>query len=167
MRALIFASLLLSVAPHAQPWTVGLRGIGPVQYGVSVEDAQSAGIELYSVESGSDDPFTCGYVELSGQPGIAFMTTEGRLIRADVSAPFVRTRSGIGIGSSEGDVLEAYGDRITTEPHPYDEDGRYLIYTPRDLEDATYRIVFETSWGYVTSYRSGLLPAVRWIEGCL
>ena len=35
--------------------------------------------------------------------------------------------TGVGIGDSEGEVQRIYGDRTRVEPHPYNEEGRYLI----------------------------------------
>lgn len=164
--ALLLAFAALAVPADAQPWTVRLRGIGPVAFGATIDAASRAAVVSFDVIETRNDS-DCGYVRPSvPYHGIFLMTDGDRIVRADMTVPYVRTRSGIGVGSSEAEVRAAYGDRITTEGHPYDDDSRYLIYTPRDAADAHYRVIFETAWGYVTRYRSGLLPAVHWIEGC-
>lgn len=56
--------------------------------------------------------------------GISILGGEGRIRRIDFYEPStLRTRSGIGIGSSEADVQAAYAGHITVEDHPYEEAG--------------------------------------------
>ncbi|MDH5195731.1 MAG: hypothetical protein OEY20_00600 [Gemmatimonadota bacterium] len=52
---------------------------------------------------------------------------------------------------------------MSVEPHRY-IDGQYLIVT--DESPGTTAIVFETSADTIINYRAGVLPEVRWVEGC-
>ena len=164
---LVLLAALAAVPPDV--WQVSLRGIGPVRYGMTVAEATRAtGQPLSAVDSGNDNQWACGYVEPGATRGVSFMTAEGRVVRADVSNPTIRTLSGIGVGSSEADVRQAYGGRIVSAPHVYGDNGDVdLIFVPRDRADRDYRVVFEVIDGYVVTYRSGLYPAVTYVEGCL
>ena len=167
--ALAVVALALPAFAWLAPWKVHLKGIGPITYGMSVaEAARVADQPLRAVDSGNDDQWACGYVEPDHTQGVRFMTAEGRVVRADITNPTIRTLSGRGVGSSEAEIRETYGARIVDEPHTYGDAGDlYLIYTPRDAADRDYRVVFEVIDGYVVTYRSGLYPAVTYVEGCL
>lgn len=147
---------------------VGLDGIGPVQVGMSLEEASAAAGQPIAEVPGSGagaDPAACFFATPgTGEPKVTFMVVDGVIGRVDVDegSPVV-TISGIGVGSSEGDVLAAYGDRILVEPHPYDEGGRYLRYVP---DDPARSLIFETDGATVLRYRSGLSCPVSSPEGC-
>lgn len=172
MTRLTFASLIavlaLTAFALAPDWGVHLRGAGRVTFGMTVAEAsRAAGDHLKQEDTGHDDPWECGYVTPDHTEGLSFMTAHGRVVRADVINPSIRTRSGIGVGSSEAVVRRAYGSQIRTEPHPYGDKGdHYLIFVPRDRADRDYRVIFETWGGTVSTFRSGMLPAVGYIEGC-
>lgn len=115
----------------------------------------------------------CRYAEADGGPaGLAFMVIGGRIVRIDAfmdqSGPsVVRTLSGIGLGSSEADVLAAYPGRVEVSGHPYLETGRYLVFTPTDPAYGAFSMIFASDGERVTSFRSGETDAVGAIEGCL
>jgi hypothetical protein len=97
------------------------------------------------------------------------MVLRGRISRVDVGRPsVVRTASGVGIGSTEDEVMRTYAGRIRVEPHPYTgrRGGQYLIYTPADPSDQHLSLIFETDGQRVVSFRAGLKDAVGLIEGC-
>jgi hypothetical protein len=94
------------------------------------------------------------------------MVTSRTVARVDVYQGRIRTRSGVGIGTTEQDVMDTYPGQIEVSAHPYDETGHYLTFVPRDASDTAYRLIFETDGQVVTSFRSGRLPEVEWIEGC-
>jgi hypothetical protein len=74
------------------------------------------------------------------------------------------TDTGIKVGDSEAMVQKAYKGKITETAHPYlGEGGKYLIVATMQ----GHRIIFETNRGVITSFRTGKLPAVAYIEGCL
>lgn len=77
-----------------------------------------------------------------------------------------RTMSGLGIGSREQDVYDAFPGQVTSEPHTYMvPDGHYLIYTP--AEDSAHVAVFDTDGTAVTHFRVGEPEWASAIEGCL
>jgi hypothetical protein len=91
---------------------------------------------------------------------------DGRIARLDVRQQgTVKTAEGAGIGDTEERIHALYPGRVEVQPHKY-VDGHYLIVTPEAPADSQYRMIFETDGRRVTSYRTGRLPEVRWIEGC-
>ena len=147
---------------------LALRGLGDVVLGMSqAELIDVAFVQPAVFEEGYSEGEGCGYVIPKIYPGLGLMVTNDEVVRIDVFDEPVLTLSGIGIGSTEAEVLAAYGDRISEEPHPYlGDQGKYLVYVPQDAVDAEYRLVFETASGVVTNFRAGQLPEVLWIEGC-
>jgi hypothetical protein len=45
--------------------------------------------------------------------------------------------------------------------------SKHLTFVPKDVADKNYRIIFETTFDRVREFRSGKLPEVEFIEGCL
>jgi hypothetical protein len=108
----------------------------------------------------------CYHVAVDARPGVAFMIVDGRIARLDVRQPAsVKTAEGAGIGDTEARIQELYPGRVEVQPHKYSK-GHYLIVTPEAPADSAYRMIFETDGTRVTTYRTGRLPAVGWVEGC-
>ncbi len=94
------------------------------------------------------------------------MIIDGRVARVDLQpGATIRTAEGAGIGDTEERIHALYPGRVEVQPHHY-VDGHYLIVRPVTPADSSHRIIFETDGKRVTSYRTGRLPEVRWIEGC-
>ena len=146
---------------------ISTLGLGPVYMGDTLaEVTEKIGVELSPEELGDE---TCRYyVAPGGPPGVRFMVAFDRIARVDVDDPSViTTRSGAGIGSTKSEIIELFGDKIVPSPHPY-SDGEYLTFVPEDEKDANLRIIFETNTdGVVVAFRTGQLPEVDFIEGCL
>lgn len=64
---------------------------------------------------------------------------------------------------TEEEVKRLY-PQAAVERHPYDDAGHYLRLMSCDRQ---YGMVFETNGRVVTSFRSGKLGPVGYIEGCL
>jgi len=129
-----------------------------VRSAIGDSDARLEGVE----PDGVDD---CSYLRSRSTPaGIGLMFAHGRVVRIDITAPSIRTASGIGIGSTEMDVKRVYGSRITSQRHKY-TDGHYLVYTPVDPPDSGLRLLFETDGQRVINYRTGRADAVSLVEG--
>lgn len=169
-RALLLAPVLalaLSTTgahPRAAEWRVGLRGVGPVRYGMSLREASRALGERLQVQ----DP-ECDFLAPRVAPrGTQFMVVSNRIARVDIAEPSpVLTVSGAGIGTTEDEIRRLYPGRIRTEPHPYTgPEGHELVFVPAEARDSVYALVFETDGERVIQYRAGRRPMVRWIEGC-
>lgn len=109
----------------------------------------------------------CAYLESKVMPeALGFMFARGRVVRIDVFEAGIRTASGAGVGSTEGEVKQLYPGRIRVEPHHYDPKGHYLNYSPESTGEREYGMVFETDGEKVTSFRTGTVTAIALVEGC-
>jgi len=150
-------------------------GLGAVRIGMTVREAERA-LDMVLYERQSDEPEDCWYTRRkdNASPWILYMIQEGIVVRIDVNpidvgagihfAPPVRTAKSITIDSKEKSIVRRYGSELEITPHPYLEDfGRYMKVL---TEDGKHGILFETSEGKVTTFRSGTAEAIRLIEGC-
>lgn len=168
MRRAILAAVLMLASTSAavaidESWRITTAGYGPVKIGMSVEEAQEAlGAKL--VAEGPLDNAECHY--LRPEPaveGLWLMISKDRVVRIEVNAPGITTRSGLGVGDSETRVKELFPS-VEVTPHKYvAPDGSYLTVWTRDHKAA---VRFETLQGKVTSFYAGQVPQVEYIEGC-
>jgi hypothetical protein len=164
-RAIILATLLLiSAQAAADDWRITTGGYGPAKIGMTVEEAsQALGVKLVS-DRPVDNP-ACHY--LRPEPaveGLWFMISNGRVVRVEVNAPGIKTKSGLGVGDAESRVKEVLGSSVEVTPHKYvAPDGNYLTLWSSDHTSA---VRFETLLGKVTSFYAGRVPEVEYVEGC-
>ena len=142
-------------------------GYGPLTIGMTVsEGSQALGVALKPAAPPEDDGGDCHYVYPRGRPGaLGFMVAGGTIARVDVLEPGILTAAGIGVGSTEREVMAAYGAALEIHRHHYTwmDGGHYLTVEPRPGR----KLVFETDGSTVTIYRSGRVPEVQYVEGCL
>jgi hypothetical protein len=176
----IIVALILAAKPFvaqarlSEQSKLTLNGIGPIQVGMTVAEAETAaGIQL--VEKGVRVGMGgCYYLwAKTGLQNLGFMViserNKDRIARIDVyKGSRVTTLSGAQIGDQESRIKSLYPDQIKVTPHKYtgDRGGHYLTFVPKDAVDRNYRLIFETLNGHVTQFRSGKLPEVEYIEGC-
>lgn len=147
-----------------QSWVLEMQGIGPIKVGMTIEQAEvlvgPARVERIEPRD------ACGWAWFASAPvGISFMVTRDTVVRANVDVTGFQTRRGLGVGSTEADVLMSYSPNVRTRPHPYTgPEGHYLIVEDPALPG--FRIIFETDGKVVTSLRAGRFPEVNAIEGC-
>jgi hypothetical protein len=166
-RALATLALLLAglgTATAAEDWRITSAGYGPAKIGMSVADASKAlGMKL--VAEGPVDNPECHY--LRPEPaidGLWFMVSNDRVVRIEVNAPGIKTKSGLGVGDSEAHVKEVLGSAVEVTPHKYvAPNGNYLTLWNSSHKAA---VRFETLQGKVTSFYAGRTPEVEYVEGC-
>jgi hypothetical protein len=147
---------------------VRLTGIGPIQIGMTLEEATDA-LGLPLVPIGSNLGGDCAYYQPdSVSQALGFMVVDNRVIRVDVwPGSSLATVSGAKIGSTTEDLAALYPGQIEALPNPYTK-GEFLTLTPQDPELSLFRLVFETdAEGKVVQYRAGQFPAVTWPDGCV
>jgi hypothetical protein len=149
---------------------VTLRSYGPVRFGDGFEAAcrkLGAGICTLPVAAGAE-PTECRDWAPFGDGGPSFLVEQGRVMVVYLNAEGPRMRSGIGVGSSEDEVLAAYPGRIQVAPQKYlGEPSHTLTYVPAEPADSEFRIVFESDHGRIYQIHAGMRPAVEYVEGCL
>jgi hypothetical protein len=144
---------------------VFIDGMGPIRVGMTVAEAsRAAGVRLVRDEPLGD----CSNATPQGNPrGVSFMVTGNRISRVNVyENRRVATGKLARIGDTEARIKSLYPGRIQVSQHQYVRGGHYLTFVPKDRSDRNYRLIFETDGKRVTSFRSGKLPEVEYVEGC-
>ncbi|MGH1490476.1 MAG: hypothetical protein ACRBK7_13990 [Acidimicrobiales bacterium] len=144
--------------------SLGLSSFGPVEIG-------AAPISLEGSLEGRSLPTSdaaCYVTSLAGDPYSPVLTVvDGTVAVIQVFSAGQLTRSEIGVGASEGDVLAAYGQQIESLPAPNaDTNTKLLVFVPADEADKRYRLVFVVENGMVVSLRTGLTDLVLNNPGC-
>lgn len=146
---------------------VTLFGVGPIQVGMTLEQASEAlGSPLRPV--GSNLSGECAYYQPQLQTqALGLMVVDDQIIRIDIwPGSTLKTVSGAHIGSSEQAIKDLYPGQIEVTVNPYIP-GQVLTLVPKDPALSLYRMVFETDAdGKVVQYRTGQFPAVAWSDGC-
>lgn len=155
------------VRPIPDDATMTIEGVGDAHVGVTVGEVEVAVRRPLQVRYQNEEfDGACQQLTFGQDNRLVFLATDGVIGRVEVAdGSNVRTDRGIGIGSTEAEVLRAYDGEITSERHPYDEDGRYLTYKPK--QPGNRQMIFETADGRVITFRVGDDKTTPWIEGCL
>ena len=138
-------------------------GIGGVTVGMTVKEAEAAAGQSFVLDG--EVWGSCRYAvpKKTRDRNLLFMFIDGVMSRVDVGGK-TRTSEGIGIGSTEQQVMDAYPGMIVVEPHFYNPgSGHYLHLKP---DNNGHSINFETDGVLVTSFYGGAETAVIRIEGC-
>jgi hypothetical protein len=165
-RALLIAiSLVAGPVFAAETWVLSFGKLGPVQVGMTPEAVSKIFSGEVTREATPDDP-DCYYISPKvGGDSVAFMVTQGRISRIDVSAPGIYTVDAIQVGDTEERVKSIYGEKLLIEPHPFlASEGNYLTLMNGK---GSLAIRFETYQGLVTAIYTGKLPEIDYAEGCM
>lgn len=136
------------------------RGLGPVRFGSPLASLPSRlGPPMPASELQDPD---CRHVTFPALPGATFMVEHGKVTRAE-AGPGVPNVLGVRLGDPL-DSVRRHHPRVQLWPHAYDPHGHELIFPSPDHRTA---VVMEEIGGTVTAIRAGLLPSVRYVEGCV
>jgi len=166
-----FTALLIAISFAAGPvlaaenWVLSFGRLGPVQVGMTAEAVSKIFSGEVIREPTPEDPH-CYYISPKvGGDSVAFMVTQGRISRIDVSAPGIYTADGIQVGDTEERVKSIHGEELVIEPHHYlAPEGNYLTIMN---DKGSLAIRFETYQGIVTTFHTGKFPEIEYAEGCL
>jgi hypothetical protein len=134
---------------------------------MTISEARTAlngGLKQLDMELGE-----CAYFQVTNAPGrVLVMVVDAKVVRVERQDTLGRTDRGARVGDSEARIDSLYRGLINVEPHHYtwESGGHYLVVTPKNMADTLHRMIFETDGKKVTEFRSGILPPVRWVEGC-
>lgn len=146
-----------AIAPDAQ---ITMNGLGALRVGLTVEEVEvaNAGRPVRLEELPGSD---CGTAELG--KGVFGLFTDGVLAHVAISNPRYRTRKGVHVGHRASVVFDRY-QTVTRTHHTYVIGGYYLKVTTASRR----RVVFDTdARGRITLIKSGRIPEVDYVEGCL
>jgi hypothetical protein len=90
---------------------------------------------------------------------VFMMVSKSTIERVDVRSGNVKTRSGLGIGTTLEQLKTALKDQLQIN-------GNTAVFVPTSANDANYRVIFETDGTAVTSFRAGKIPEVTNPVGC-
>jgi hypothetical protein len=144
---------------------LSLDGIGPVRVGMTITQAEVSARMTMTVRTSVEPSCAIGYFA-AGPPNLSFIIIDGVVRVARVEGPPLRTKSGIGVGSTEAEVFAAYPGQIASARHQYDPAGHYLDYLPRDEKDQAYRLRFATNGSTVEYIQAGFTEEVQLVETC-
>lgn len=184
LTSLAVLLLTCSTAAAAQTsvrnWQIGLRSFGPIQYGMTVAEAEAAAGVRLSVRESPAGNGGCGDASIVGGPDfVSFMVRRDRGWRimsvtvtgwdrtgtAVTSAGRPVTVSGVTTGSTIADVRQAYPGRITSANH-WDSGLPELTFNPRDRADREFLVLFRTDGRVVSEISAGRRGWADAFEGC-
>jgi hypothetical protein len=141
-------------------------GLGPIRIGMELDTLRAKGLIPVPIENSGSGECQFYRIKDHSEP-MALMVINDKVLRIDVwPGSLTTTRSGIKIGSTERDLVRAYGQQLEATTNPVTL-GKTVIFTPQDQGEDIYRLVFETDdQGRVTQFRAGQFPSVTWNEGC-
>lgn len=170
-----------SSGPSDAAWLIGFGRIGPVASGMTPDVAAAAAGVTDTAPWFADKTFApnCAQFTLDetgpGAAVVALATSagdHGPIDRLSVygsaiagldPAVIPRTEEGLGVGSTESQVKDVYGDELVEEAGAFQpETSTYLTVT----DSTGMAIRFEVTSGVVTAIHSGTAEAVRLVEGC-
>lgn len=140
--------------------TITTAGIGPLTFGMTVAAAQPVIGTRLLTETGRAPSGECYYVKPErGPAGVFMVVSKSTIERIDVRSGSVKTRSGLGIGTTLEQLKTALKEQLQVT-------GNSAVFVPTSANDANYRIIFETDGTTVTSFRAGKIPEVNNPVGC-
>jgi len=140
--------------------TVTTAGIGALTFGMTVALAQPAIGTRLLTETGRAPSGECYYVKPEkGPAGVFMMVSKSTIERVDIRSGSVKTRSGLGIGTTLEQLKTALKEQLQVN-------GNTAVFVPTSANDANYRVIFETDGTTVTGYRAGKVPEVTNPVGC-
>ncbi|BCW88986.1 hypothetical protein sos41_21410 [Alphaproteobacteria bacterium SO-S41] len=184
IAALLASAFALGAVLPAQsadapdPYTLTYSTLGPVTVGMKVADAVKAlgaGWSYRGMEEDNDP--RCGHISQDGiWAGMTptFMAQDGIVTRIEVGGNEINTDKGIHVGSTEAQVMAAYGKDVRATPHAYaGPPAKYLTVwfenAPKDenAEDPKARgIQFVTDENQIVVAIYAGDTSIMYIEGC-
>lgn len=167
-RNALFSLLVLAGLPlhAAEPWTVRFDGVGPLQFGMSFDQANALlGHRLKRTPASQLASEGCDQIGLAGigHKGMWLMFVDDVFRRVDVKSGS-RTAAGVAPGDPVQRVYSAY-PQVATAPRPYEQETELSLTV--QAPDGRHTMRFETEKGRVDVIYAGDPKQVQWIEGCL
>jgi hypothetical protein len=165
-RALLFFVLLAGAAAAAPGQTLSADGLGPVTIGMNTDQLKQA------LQGRLPYPGGCRVLlsPTKDTIGVSLVIDNGHLARIDVDfygtdphPVAIKTEAGIGLTSSEEDLLKAYAGRTRLMPAPLDPSWHTIHVATADRARG---MVFETNGKTVKSIRVGEYPAISYPDAC-
>ena len=121
---------------------VSTVGIGDVFFGMKPSlAAREAETEwIGSSRSGSD----CYLIQpINGPEDVKLWVYKGHIEGVSVENSTIRTSSGLGVGTTQSELQEAFGAKLVVGQHPSRAAWTQAVFTPEDDRDASFRVLFD------------------------
>jgi hypothetical protein len=171
-RVFVLSVLLAATVPALAidfPNGLSMDGIGNVTIGMDIDRVELLLHDKFGYNQFANHGCSTVTTPTLETTGLSFMIESKKLTRVNVDfyakSPLpmtIKTDTGIGLGSSEEDVLKAYPS-AKVNPNPADPTWHTII---DEAPDRTKGIVFETNGKTVKSMRAGATPAINYGNGC-
>lgn len=121
---------------------VSTVGIGDVFFGmtppVAAREAQTEWVG--TPRNGGD----CYLIRpINGPEDVKLWVYKGHIEGVSVESSNIRTSSGLGVGTTHEQLLEALGRKLDIIGHPTRESWTQAVFTPEDEKDAAFRVLFD------------------------
>jgi hypothetical protein len=167
--ALFFGIFATASSAQDFTWQLSEESFGPIKFGFGADQIERILHEKTGYNQFNNHGCTTLTTASMLPRGVGFTIDHKRLTRVSVEyygkdpRPLeIKTTAGIGLGSSEDDVLKAYPG-TTVKPNPADSTWHTLTW---ETPDHNRGLVFETDGKTVKSMRAGENPAIAATEGC-
>ncbi len=80
---------------------------------------------------------------INGPEDVTLWVYKGHIEGVSVESSNIRTSSGLGVGTTQEQLLEALGRKLALGGHPTEESWTQAVFTPEDEKDAAFRVVFD------------------------
>lgn len=173
MKRVVLMSVILAAMAPAVAYDVpnGLTqdGIGNIKIGIQVERLEVLLHDKLGYNQYENHGCSTLTTKLLEPTGLSVMIENKVLTRINVDyvgkseiPRTIKTDTGIGLGSSEADVLKAYPN-ARVKPNAADPTWHTIF---AEAPDRSKALVFETNGQVVKSMRGGANPAVSYPNGC-
>jgi hypothetical protein len=125
------------------------HGISPIGVPMELADVRARTGAEVARNPASENP--CAVIPVPDTDGVSLWLDGTVVFAIDVSGPTIRTDAGVGVGSSEAEVFEAYGQRVSSDTGRLGHRRLHVI----DPESSDYGLTFLLDGDEVTSYRVG------------
>ena len=165
--------------PFGVATPLAVDGMGGVRVGMTLSEvAEATGqtidsdfYEYLDVTEGN-----CYFGWVAGLDGVYFTMNgagpnssplDGTVGAINISDPTFSTDTGVGVGDSETDLLERFGDDLIATPHEYVEDGTYYDLFSAAASPEPLVMHFVVEGGTVVKVSAGYENWATLVEGCL
>lgn len=134
--------------PSGEQFVVAPGRVGAAMVGMSKAQAAGTGLFNTDVDHGPDD---CrGVSPLEWKPSVGagldvFLNDSGHITSIGISKSTPKTAKGIGVGSTLGQIQDAYADLTPVEEAGFDQSGNYVVVGDRYLGFLYNENAFDTT----------------------
>ena len=118
-------------------------GIGEVFFGMTPEQAATAARTEWAKGDASASGNCYVVAPVRGPEGVRLWVYRGHIEAVAVEDPAVRTRSGLGLGTTQAKLMEVFDEKLDVREHRNKQGWRQALFTPSDEADAAFRIIFD------------------------